>query len=92
MHQVLNRAFDALIAYDGTPAATVRGVKEAPPSPGDPAKMGAAIIASAGRRPAPLRLVLGSDAYTSVRDALVDRLADVEAQKESIAATDVPAA
>ncbi|MFZ4176939.1 Rossmann-fold NAD(P)-binding domain-containing protein [Streptomyces tunisiensis] len=92
VHQVLNRAFDALTAYDSTPAATVRSVKDAPPSPGGPAKMGAAIIASAGQRPAPLRLVLGSDAYTFVRDALADRLADVEAQKESVAATDVPAA
>ncbi|GAA2907094.1 SDR family NAD(P)-dependent oxidoreductase [Streptomyces erythrogriseus] len=45
VHQIVNRAFDALTAYDGTSAATVRGIKDAPPSPGDPAKMGAAIIA-----------------------------------------------
>jgi NAD(P)-dependent dehydrogenase (short-subunit alcohol dehydrogenase family) len=80
-----------LAAYDGTPAAMVRGIKSAPLSPGDPAKMAEEIIAAA-QRPGPLRLVLGSDAYTFVRDALAARLAEIETQKESAAATDVPAA
>jgi hypothetical protein len=38
---------------------------------------------------APRRLLLGSDAYRLVRDALAARLAGVEAQQDQAAATDV---
>ncbi|GGX59553.1 SDR family oxidoreductase [Streptomyces minutiscleroticus] len=86
------RLAEPLAAYDGTPAAVVRGIRNAPPSPGDPAKMAAAIIESAGRTPAPRRLVLGSDSYRFMHDALTERLAELEAQKESAATTDSPAA
>ncbi|MCY1143274.1 SDR family oxidoreductase [Actinoplanes sp. Pm04-4] len=78
-----------LPAYDGTPAAMVRGAKDrGHPSLGDPARMAASIIASADQQPAPLRLVLGSDAYKFVTTALRERLAQIEPQQLAAAATD----
>jgi NAD(P)-dependent dehydrogenase (short-subunit alcohol dehydrogenase family) len=79
-------------AYDGTPAAAIRAVIEEATAvpPGDPAKMAAAIIASAGTDPAPSRIVLGSDSFGIIRKALADRLAVVELQERSAAATDFP--
>jgi hypothetical protein len=50
--------------------------------------MAAAIIASADTDPAPSRIVLGSDAYSIIRQALADRLAVIEPQRESAAAAD----
>jgi hypothetical protein len=50
--------------------------------------MAARIIASADMEPAPLRLVLGSDAYRFVTAALSNRLAEVEAQADTAPATD----
>ena len=81
-----------LAAYDGTPAAAIRAVLEEGTAvpPGDPAKMAAAIIASADTEPAPSRLVLGSDAYGIIRQALTDRLAVIEPQRATAAATDFP--
>jgi NAD(P)-dependent dehydrogenase (short-subunit alcohol dehydrogenase family) len=79
-----------LEAYAGTPAAFVHAMLEdstAVPL-GDPAKMAAAIIASAGTDPAPSRIVLGSDSYGIIRQALADRLAVIEPQRETAAATD----
>jgi NAD(P)-dependent dehydrogenase (short-subunit alcohol dehydrogenase family) len=57
--------------------------------PGDPEKMAAAIIASAAQSPAPHRLTLGSDAYAMIKQALTDRLAALEAQKDLAHSTDV---
>jgi NAD(P)-dependent dehydrogenase (short-subunit alcohol dehydrogenase family) len=75
--------------YDGTPAAMVRGVKDrGRPPVGDPAKMAARIIASADVEPAPLRLVLGSDAHRFLTAALSSRLAEVQAQAATAQATD----
>jgi NAD(P)-dependent dehydrogenase (short-subunit alcohol dehydrogenase family) len=75
--------------YDQTPAAMVRGAKDrSHPSAGDPAKMAAAIIASADTEPAPLRLVLGSDSYRFITTALRHRLAQVEPQETAAASTD----
>jgi len=81
-----------LAAYAGTPAAAIRAVLEeaAAVPPGDPAKMAAAIIASAGTDPAPSRIVLGSDSFGIIRKALADRLAAVEPQERTAAATDFP--
>jgi hypothetical protein len=59
--------------------------------PGDPKKVAAAIIASAAQNPAPKRLALGSDAYKLVHDALTERLANLEAQKDLAHSTDVDA-
>jgi len=58
--------------------------------PGDPAKMAAAIIASADTEPAPSRIVLGSDAFGIIRKALAGRLAVIESQRETAAVTDFP--
>jgi hypothetical protein len=45
--------------------------------------MAKAIIASCELKPAPRRLVLGSDAYKHIEEALVERLALLRSQKES---------
>ena len=80
---------EPLAAYDGTPAAMVRGAKDRSRPPlGDPAKMATLIIDSAGQEPAPLRLVLGSDAYRFVTAALRERLAQIEPQEAAAATTD----
>ena len=59
------------------------------PAPGDPAKVAAAIISSADLPEAPLRLTLGSDAYTLATAALRDRLSALEAGRELAYSTDV---
>jgi NAD(P)-dependent dehydrogenase (short-subunit alcohol dehydrogenase family) len=81
-----------LDAYDGTPAAGIRAMIEggAAVPPGDPAKMAAAIIASADTDPAPSRIVLGSDSFGIIRKSLAGRLAVVDAQREQAASTDFP--
>jgi len=80
---------EPLAAYDNSPAAMVRGAKDrSHPPAGDPAKMAARIIASADVEPAPLRLVLGSDAHRFLTAALSRRLAEVAAQAETAPATD----
>ncbi len=79
-----------LRAYALSPAGRLRRAIEAGavPYPGDVSKVAAAVIASADRHPAPLRLVLGSDAYRLIRTALADRLAALEDQREQALATD----
>lgn len=78
-----------MAAYDDSPAAMVRGVRDAGRPPiGDPARMAALIIASADREPAPLRLVLGSDSYRFITAALAERLAQIEPQQAQAASTD----
>jgi hypothetical protein len=80
-------------AYNDTPAAMVRGIRNAPHPPiGDPAKMAQIMIDSVEQSPAPGRLVLGSDSYKLMHDALTERLAELETQKDTAAATDFPAA
>ena len=80
---------EPLAAYDHSPAAMVRGAGDrSRPSIGDPAKMAARIIASADVEPAPLRLVLGSDAHRFLTAALSSRLAEVAAQAETASVTD----
>jgi NAD(P)-dependent dehydrogenase (short-subunit alcohol dehydrogenase family) len=56
---------------------------------GDPVKMAKAIIASCELKPAPRRLVLGSDAYKHIEEALVERLALLRSQKELAFSTDL---
>jgi NAD(P)-dependent dehydrogenase (short-subunit alcohol dehydrogenase family) len=79
-----------LAAYDGTPATAIRAVLEEGTAvpPGDPAKMAAVMIDSASQDPAPSRIILGSDAYRIISQALAGRLAGVEAQRDLAAATD----
>jgi NAD(P)-dependent dehydrogenase (short-subunit alcohol dehydrogenase family) len=56
---------------------------------GDPVKMAQAMIASCKLKPAPRRLVLGSDAYQHTEASLVDRLALLRSQKELAFSTDL---
>jgi NAD(P)-dependent dehydrogenase (short-subunit alcohol dehydrogenase family) len=58
------------------------------PAPGDPAKIAAAIIASADLPEAPLRLTLGSDAYEAATAALRNRLEALEAARDLAHSTD----
>jgi NAD(P)-dependent dehydrogenase (short-subunit alcohol dehydrogenase family) len=57
--------------------------------PGDQAKVVAAMIDAACSPDPPRRLLLGSDAYRLVHQALAARLAGVEAQQDLAASTDV---
>ena len=56
---------------------------------GDPVKMARAIVASCDLKPAPRRLVLGSDAYQHIEESLVERLALLRSQKELAFSTDL---
>ena len=60
-------------------------------APGDPAKMAQRIIESADKNPAPLRMVLGSQALRATLERLKERVADYETQTELAASTDYPA-
>ena len=83
---------DLLPVYDATPAHAFQAMLDptAPPAPGDPVLMAARIIETVDREPAPLRLVLGSQALRSTIDTLTRRLADFESQTEVAASTDAP--
>lgn len=80
-----------IAAYDNTPAHAFRSMLDPAQTqaPGDPAKMAAAMIDSVDQEPAPLRLLLGSDAYQRTHQVLAGRLAALEAQKALAATTDV---
>ncbi|WP_456763067.1 SDR family oxidoreductase [Bradyrhizobium sp. USDA 4011] len=83
-----------LDVYDKTPVGDFRRLVTSAGLamfPGDPRKVASAIIASADQSPAPKRLTLGSDAYTLVHGALMERLAILEAQKDLAYSTDVDA-
>ncbi|GAB7039094.1 MULTISPECIES: SDR family oxidoreductase [Catenuloplanes] len=58
------------------------------PAPGDPVKIAAAIIASADQPNPPLRLTLGSDAYTQATAALRGRLDALYAGRDLAFSTD----
>jgi NAD(P)-dependent dehydrogenase (short-subunit alcohol dehydrogenase family) len=78
--------------YDETPAHSF--LKMLDPknglAPGDPARMAARIIESVEAQPAPLRLVLGSQALENTIATLRKRIAGFEAQAEIAASTDFP--
>lgn len=80
-----------LAAYEHTPAGDVRRALAAGTFPvtGDPVKMVQAMLDSVARSPAPRRLTLGRGAYASVRAALVERLAVLDAQKDIALATEL---
>jgi NADP-dependent 3-hydroxy acid dehydrogenase YdfG len=71
-------------AYDKTPAGDVRRAVTANlfPIPGDAEKTVQAMIDSTETHPAPLRLALGADAYTQIRDILTSRIESLDAQKD----------
>lgn len=60
-----------------------RGVIPVESMPGDQSKVVAAMIDAGDAEEPPRRLLLGSDAYQLVRDALSDRLAAYQAQRET---------
>lgn len=82
-----------MAVYDNTPAHAF--MKMLDPAnglaPGDPARMAARILESVDVNPAPLRLVLGSQALQSTVDVLRKRLEGFLAQRELAASTDFPA-
>ncbi|CAM5405763.1 SDR family oxidoreductase [Streptomyces fumanus] len=87
------RVAEPLAAYDGTPAAMVRRIKDPSlPSVGDVDKMVAAMIATVDRPEAPRRLALGSDSYRFMNQALTARLAELENGKATALSTDRQAA
>ncbi len=59
-------------------------------APGDPTRMAIRIIESVDVEPAPLRLVLGSQALESTIATLRKRIEGFEAQKNLAASTDYP--
>jgi hypothetical protein len=59
-------------------------------APGDPARMAARIIESVDVEPAPLRMVLGSQALEGTLATLRKRIADFQAQTQLAASTDFP--
>ena len=76
--------------YDETPAHSFLRMLDPKNglAPGDPARMAARIIESVNVEPAPLRMVLGSQALEGTLTTLRKRIADFETQKELAASTD----
>jgi hypothetical protein len=81
-----------LEAYDASPSRIVNRIigDTTRPSPGDPAKMVGAMIASVDQEPAPRRIALGSDAYQVMRAQLSARLEALDAQRDLACSTDFP--
>ncbi|WP_324670479.1 SDR family oxidoreductase [Hymenobacter sp. GOD-10R] len=77
--------------YETTPAGDVRrGVSNGSFAiTGDPVKMVDAMLASVDQSPAPRRLTLGREAYTKIRAALVQRLAELDAQQAVAFSTEI---
>jgi len=82
----------AMPIYDGTPAhGFLRMLDPANGlAPGDPARMAARIIESVDLEPAPMRMVLGSEALRNTLAGLKARVTAFEAQTELAASTDFP--
>jgi len=78
--------------YDKSPARAPLRILDpaAGPAPGDPARMAAAMIASVDQEPAPLRIVLGSEALRNTLTVLRARVAGFESQADLAASTDFP--
>lgn len=83
---------EAIDAYDGNPAHAFQAMLDPANglAPGDPQRMAAAIIESADTEPAPLRMMLGSQALDSTLGVLRKRIDDFEAQRDLAASTDFP--
>ena len=69
--------------YDGTPTHAY-GL-----APGDPDKMAARIIETVDQKPAPLHLVLGSQARQATIERLTERLKEYQGQAEVAKSTDI---
>lgn len=79
-----------LVVYDHTPAGEVRRAIAAGTFKvkGDPVKMAQAMIDAVDAVAAPRRLAMGTSTYASIRSALIERLAALDAQKEIALSTD----
>lgn len=76
--------------YEGNPAHSFLNMLDASNglAPGDPKRMAQKIIESVDIEPAPLRMVLGSQALASTLSTLKNRINDYEKQIELAASTD----
>lgn len=83
---------DLMPEYDSNPAHSFLRMLDASNglAPGDPVRMARRMIESVDIEPAPLRIVLGSQALAITLATLKDRVADYETQKELAASTDFP--
>jgi NAD(P)-dependent dehydrogenase (short-subunit alcohol dehydrogenase family) len=79
-------------AYDGNPAHAFLAMLDPANAPavGDPVRMATRIIDSVDTEPAPLRIVLGSQALDNTVATLRNRVEGFEAQRELAASTDFP--
>ncbi|AIQ58663.1 SDR family oxidoreductase [Paenibacillus borealis] len=79
--------------YEGNPAHGFLSMLDGSNglAPGDPARMAARMIESVDVEPAPMRMVLGSQALATTLSTLKKRVADFEKQTELAASTDFPA-
>jgi NAD(P)-dependent dehydrogenase (short-subunit alcohol dehydrogenase family) len=86
------RVAKALPAYENSPARSFMKMLDPKNglAPGDPVRMAARIIESVEVEPAPLRLVLGSQALQITLATLRKRIASFEAQTQLAASTDLP--
>jgi hypothetical protein len=78
--------------YDGDPAHAFQRMLDPANglAPGDSARMAARIIDSADTEPAPLRMMLGSQALESTIATLRARIEDLQTQTDLAASTDFP--
>lgn len=85
------RVANLMAEYNGNPAHAFLNMlnPENGLAAGDPVKMAARIIESVSVEPAPLRLVLGSQALEDTIQVLETRINNFQAQKEIAASTDV---
>ena len=86
------RIADLMPEYHGNPAHAFQRMLDPANglAPGDPARMAARIIDSVDTEPAPLRMVLGSQALEGTIDTLRQRIEDFEQQTGLAASTDFP--
>jgi short-subunit dehydrogenase len=86
------RVADLMPEYDGNPAHAFQRMLDPANglAPGDPARMAARIIDSVDTEPAPLRMVLGSQALEGTIDTLRQRIEDFEQQTGLADSTDFP--
>jgi hypothetical protein len=84
---------DLMDVYDGNPARAFQTMLDPDKgglAPGDPARMAGRIIDNVEVDPAPLRVVLGSQALDSTIATLRTRIDGFEAQRDLAASTDFP--
>lgn len=83
----------AMPAYEGNPAHAFQTMLDPANglAPGDPKRMASRIIESVAQDPAPLRMVLGSQALENTIATLEKRVADFKTQTDLAASTDFPA-